>query len=250
MRLPVLFVRRWAFALLLLPLLVPVMGCPESDPLDSTIGPLTLSFNPVNAAATRYEHVLMRFSQIGLRPVDPDADANLGPSALGLLTFPVEIDLAVGGSSFSVTNLKGGEYRVVNFTLQRLSLIDEDPAVPPTTCLGGVIDPGADGIFGTADDTSTIADGRFGILSSVTSLTTFSDDRVSVAPGGGTITVSIDVPALAAAWESGFTCFPSVNNLCGASNVPSINCLGVSGSRIVFNTAVFTAAAEPAFAFD
>jgi len=239
---------RLAVATVFLPLLLVALGCPDSDPLDPGNGELVVALEGINPGGTRYEQVTVRVQQIQLRPVDPAADAALGPNPLAVFTFPISGDVAQGRVEFPTSTVFApGQYRIVRLNLQGVTLFDDDPVNPPPTCVEGVVDPGADDLFGTADDTSTIVDPRFNLpIGSQFVLENFTGNNVvNIPPGGGSVTVQIDVPMLAAAYETSFTCSAAVNQVCPQqNNTRSLSCLSN------FNSATFLTMVKPAISFN
>lgn len=111
-------------------------GCTGTDVLTTPIGTVTVQIETTNQGMSRFDQATVFVSQVYFRPVDPEADTNMGNFTLGV--FPsrdVLIDLNGSvDSSFSLS-LSAGRYRLSRIVIRPAELIDNDPAPdPPVVC--------------------------------------------------------------------------------------------------------------------
>ncbi len=171
------------------------LACTGSDVLRATISEVAVTVVAQNVATGRYEAATIGLSQIKMRPVAPQADANLGTDDLGLLPDPVQLDLTRTGSiPVQTTRLSPGQYRVTELRFLLPTLTDNDPPAVPSTCLENFAQiPGS---TGPPLPTNTIVDYR-------------SDPNPPILTIGGesaAVNVTIDVGGLIALFESSFDC--------------------------------------------
>jgi hypothetical protein len=207
-----------SFALLLL--VAP--GCPDSEELTIDNGILKVRARAVNTAGVRHEMASVRISQIRFEPTNPDADQ--GPNSTGAFNFPLDADLTGASSSAPGIAVAAGQYRVTGLVIINLALRDDNPTTPPPSCIEGIVNPGNDGVLGTADDFGDLPDLRFSVpFPTSMSYTNLGHPTFNVPSGGGTLNVTIDAGALIAAYEASFNCFASSGGVC-PGNVISTNC--------------------------
>jgi hypothetical protein len=111
------------------------LGCTGTDVLDVPIGNMVLSLESQSSGTERYESATMLITQFRYRPVDPDADVNLGPRDLGVLSGGINLDLLSSVPVTSTVSAAAGTYRVTSIEFGEVYLTDNDPIVAPAECM-------------------------------------------------------------------------------------------------------------------
>lgn len=211
--------RSLAVLVMLLPLLLTAGGCPGTDVVKVDTGDVVVVVETVNTGGSRYETAQVNLNDIGIRPTDPDASAALGVSSIGLLEGPVILDLFEGARTIATVSLHSGEYEVAGISISTLRMRDDNPFPPDGTeaCVERVVNPNpfpnGDATLDTADDFRQLPDPRFNAIfvpPAVIEFADLADSAITISPGGGTLTVTIDVGKMFQAYEDSFNCFFSV----------------------------------------
>ena len=175
------------------------LGCPDSDIVVSGLGQIVFEVEVNPAGAGRYETAQLSIIGINLRPADPITAAALGDQLLGLLTFPVTVDLNGGGVTTAATlPLSPGTYELVNIKLQLFRLNDTTVPLPPgTECIDKI-----------ADLSDRLGSSIQPLEQNGTPIDGFVPVPTIVVPqdGNGTMRLIIDGPAFVAAAEPHYDC--------------------------------------------
>lgn len=119
-------------------ILLPVLaatGCTGTDVLTPGNGTVQFEVSVTNLNdSARFESISFTVKQVALRPLDPDADAALGPRDLALIQTDLTFNLA--GTLFAgpAVPIPSGSYVVERLDLSSIRVRDSDGTGAPDTC--------------------------------------------------------------------------------------------------------------------
>jgi len=190
-------------------LVVPaLLRCSSTSVVGTSAGQVGLTVQ-ADGGSGRYDIGRLQLTALKLRPVDPDVQASLGGNPIGMLPFPINVNLTstapisvlVGAPPGASQPLTAGEYEVLEARLVEFSLIDNPPLMPGPACIQQV---------------RTLVSGLPGAVTqpfAANASVVFSPPaRFTVKRNGPTdLQLHIDVPGLIGLLESSFTCQTSMS---------------------------------------
>ena len=187
-------------SILALLLLLTALSCPGTETIVVDVGDFVVVIVTNNLAATRYESIGFQVFQLELAPEDPDAQDALAGDTIGILRFPENFDLNQQSITLPSVPLHSGQYRVTEFIIENIVMVDNSPPAVPTTCF---------------ENFSTIPDGQVGFpTTGRVEFTDLGDPISTVSPDGGQLTVQIDAEQFASALESAIICVDTPGDTC------------------------------------
>lgn len=121
---------------ILLPILA-AAGCTGTDVITAGNGTVTFQAGVTNAVnAARFEGIFFTLNQVALRPLDPNADAALGPKNLALVQTDLVFNLAGDLSGFGSPDvpIPAGSYVVERLEIEAIRATDVDGTGSPASC--------------------------------------------------------------------------------------------------------------------
>lgn len=112
-------------------------GCTSGDIVSSGRSEILLAAVPSPAVDAVYAHARAHIRQVILRPVDEVADRALGSTPIGLIHFPVTVDLKSSrGTTLDRVALGRGEYAGESVRIGRIELNRDSSEPEGTLCSG------------------------------------------------------------------------------------------------------------------
>lgn len=109
-------------------------GCTGTEVLVPTREDLNIQVNLVNNTETRFESAYFEIRQIGLRPVEPDADSSLAADALGALLRTLSTSYTQEDPLTATTSVSAGTYQVTAVSVGNISFNDDDGPISQDSC--------------------------------------------------------------------------------------------------------------------
>ena len=218
-------------AMVLVIVLPALLACTDDDVIGIGTGVLGLTLQSVGGSG-RYDVSVLQITGLIYRATDPDVQESLAGDALGLLTFPINIDLGnpnivtvdVGVSSGVAQPIVAGTYEVFELEVVQFSLRDQAPLMHGPECIEMV------DVLTENPGTLTQASSTRVILSQPFRFTVDAERRTNLL-------LQIDVPGIIGLFEDQFRCTEQA--LCsGGTVLPPC---------IVFYTLPTSAQLEPFF---
>jgi hypothetical protein len=187
------------------------LGCTGTDVIESPVGELTLSVEPMNTGMSRFDNATMRMEQFWFRPVDPQKDALLGSNDYGVLTAGLFIDLNSPTASLLDMSMDVGTYRVTRIRFGEVFLSDSTPPAVPSTCMENF------GQIATPEYRGAVAGKLYNIV--------FDEDtgpRFTLSDGNSTVRLQVDAQAIIEAYVESFLCRESQSCQSGTVDAPCL----------------------------
>jgi len=116
-----------------------IAACTNSDPLAPQPGNVEIILKTQPGGAAGFDNFNMALTQVGFKPVGPNAQTSFGPVPIGTLTGQLGVNFAQSAErSLGTLALPAGEYQVdqisLDFTLSPAMFQEFTPALPPDPC--------------------------------------------------------------------------------------------------------------------